>query len=110
MLRKMNLQARLMSGFLLMGLLVFIVAFFGWRGTSSLSEHINTIGQNKLPSIDALWKINEGQTQIESSERALLDFTLSLPERRSELERIQTAWQQINDGFKDYEVYTSLIR
>jgi phosphoglycerate-specific signal transduction histidine kinase len=94
MLRKMNLQARLMSGFLLMGLLVLIIAVFGWIGTSSLSQHINTIAENNLPSIEALWKINEGQTQIESSERALLDLTLSLPERRSELERIETAWQR----------------
>lgn len=103
MLRKMNLQARLMSAFILMGLLVFSVASLGWSGTSRLSQHINTIGKNNLPSLEALWEINEGQTQIESSERALLNLALTLPERRTELERIKTAWKQINRGFKDYE-------
>ncbi|MCT7948856.1 methyl-accepting chemotaxis protein [Ancylothrix sp. C2] len=103
MLQKMNLQARLMSAFFLMGLLVFIISIIGWTGTSGLSQHINIIAKNNLPSIDALWKLNEGQTQIESSERALLNLTLTLPERRTELQRIETAWKQINQAFKDYE-------
>ncbi|MEP6488794.1 methyl-accepting chemotaxis protein [Microcoleus vaginatus GB2-A3] len=100
----MNLQTRLIGAFLIMGLLVFLVAWVGWNSTSNLSQHIDTIGKNNLPSIEALWKINEGQTQIESSERALINPALSQAERQEALNRIDKAWQQIQDGFKAYEV------
>ncbi|EGK88215.1 methyl-accepting chemotaxis sensory transducer [Microcoleus vaginatus FGP-2] len=103
MLRKMNLQTRLIGAFLIMGLLVFLVAWVGGNSTSNLSQHIDTIGKNNLPSIEALWKINEGQTQIESSERALINPALSQAERQDALNRMDKAWQQIQDGFKAYE-------
>lgn len=103
MLRNLNLQTRLIGAFLMMGLLVFLVAWVGWSSTSNLSQHIETIGKDNLPSIEALLKINEGQTQIESSERALINPALSQAERQDALNRMDKAWQQIQDGFKAYE-------
>ncbi len=103
MLRKMNLQTRLIGSFLIMGLLVFLVAWVGWNSTSNLSQHIDTIGKNNLPSIEGLLKINQGQTQIEASERALINPALSQAERQDALNRMDKAWQQIQDGFKAYE-------
>jgi methyl-accepting chemotaxis protein len=103
MFKVMNLQTRLLASFLFMGLLVFIIAFIGWSSNIRLSEHINTLGNNSLPSIMGLWKINEGKTQIQSSERALLNTLLSQDKRQIELTRIQKASEQIQDGFKQYE-------
>ena len=106
MLRNLNLQTRLIGAFLMMGLLVFLVAWVGWSSTSNLSQHIETIGKNNLPSIEGLLKINEGQTQIESSERALINPALSQAERQDALNRMDKAWQQIQDGFKAYAATT----
>jgi len=106
MLRNLNLQTRLIGAFLMMGLLVFLVAWVGWSSTSNLSQHIETIGKNNLPSIEGLLKINEGQTQIESSERALINPALSQAERQDALHRMDKAWQQIQDGFKAYAATT----
>ncbi|MER3436111.1 MAG: methyl-accepting chemotaxis protein, partial [Leptolyngbya sp. ERB_1_1] len=58
---------------------------------------------DSLPSLVGLWKINEGQTQIESSERALLISGLSAQERQAEYDRIKKAWVQIDQGFKQYD-------
>jgi methyl-accepting chemotaxis protein len=106
MFRNLNLQTRLIGAFLMMGLLVFLVAWVGWSSTSNLSQHIDTIGKNNLPSIEALLKINQGQTQIESAERALINPALSPTERQDVLNRMDKAWQQIQDGFKAYEATT----
>jgi len=103
MLKSLNLQTRLIGAFLMMGLLVFLVAWVGWSSTSNLSQYIETISKNNLPSIEALLKINEGQTQIESAERALINPALSQAERQEALNRMDKAWQQIQDGFKAYE-------
>ena len=106
MLRNLNLQTRLIGAFVMMGLLVFLVAWVGGISTSNLSQHIETIGKDNLPSIEALLKINEGQTQIESSERALINPELTPAERQDALNRMDKAWQQIQDGFKAYEAST----
>ncbi len=103
MFKNMSFKKRLAGAFMLMAAIVLAVGLIGWSGNSRLAGHIDTLGNNAVPSITGLWKVNEGQTQIESSERALLDLELNLEERRSEVTRIQKAWEQINEGFKEYE-------
>jgi methyl-accepting chemotaxis protein WspA len=98
-----SLQGRIMNAFVAMGALVLIVALIGLATSSRLSGNIDTLSKNSLPSLVGLWKVNEGQTQIESSERMLLVDGLSAQERKSELQRIKKAWEQIDEGFKQYE-------
>ena len=103
MLKNSSFQTRLVSAFLFMGLVVLIVALIGWDANIRTGSALNTLSINSMPSVMGLWKINEGQTQIESSERALLNDQLTLVERNAEVTRIQKAWEQINEGFKQYE-------
>jgi methyl-accepting chemotaxis protein WspA len=98
-----TLQGKIMTGFLSMGGLVFLIASTGLISTFTLSGDINTLSNNSLPSVMGLWKINEGQTQIESSERMFLVPGLSAQERQAEFQRIKQAWTQIDEGFKQYE-------
>jgi methyl-accepting chemotaxis protein WspA len=103
MLTNVRLQVRLIGGFLFIGLIVLMVALLGWSVNIGLSNALHTLSNNSIPSIIGLWKINEGQTQIESSERALLNEKLTLAERNAEVTRIKQAWEQIETGFKEYE-------
>lgn len=98
-----SLQGRIKTAFNFMGALVMIVAVVGLISTIRLSSNIDTLSNNSLPSLVGLWKVNEGQTQIESSERALLVAGLIPQERQAELERIKKAWTQIDEGFNQYE-------
>ena len=103
MLKNSSFQTRLVSAFLFIGVIVLVVALVGWNVNARLSNALDTLSTNSMPSIMGLWKINEGQTQVESSERALLNDQLTLVERNAEVTRIQKAWEQINEGFKQYE-------
>ncbi|MFB8796696.1 MAG: methyl-accepting chemotaxis protein [Microcoleus sp.] len=103
MFKNLSMQARLIFAFMFMGILVLIVALVGLSGSSRLSKHIDTLASNNLPSISGLWKINEGKTQIESSERGLLDINLSKDRRQAEIDRMDNAWKQIQEGFQQYE-------
>ncbi|MBK1988791.1 methyl-accepting chemotaxis protein [Sphaerospermopsis aphanizomenoides BCCUSP55] len=103
MLKNVSLQVRLISGFLLIGLIVLIVAIVGWSVNARLIHTINVLSANTIPSITGLWKINEGKTQIEASEHTLLSYELTLVERNAEVTRIQKAWEQIDEGFNEYE-------
>jgi methyl-accepting chemotaxis protein WspA len=103
MFKDMSFKKRLNGAFMFLAIIVLAVAVLGWLGNSRLAGHINTLGNNTLPSVSGLWKANEGQTQIESSERALLNLDLDRESRKNEIMRIQKAWEQINEGFKEYE-------
>jgi methyl-accepting chemotaxis protein WspA len=101
--KEKSLQSRIMAAFLYLGGLVMIVALLGLVTTFRLSGSIETLASNSVPSLVGLWKVNEGQTQIESSERALMILGLTSQERQIEAKRIKAAWNQIDEGFKQYE-------
>lgn len=102
MFRNLSLQARMLAAFIFMGLIVLIVALVGWGGNYRLSNRLDVITGNSMPSAIALWKINEGQTQIQSAERLLLNPRSTNDRRTVAKERINRAWQQINEGFAEY--------
>lgn len=103
MLKSLSLQNRLVSAFLVMSGVVLGTALVGWSGNSRLSKHIDTIANNSMPSVVGLWEVNEGQTQIQSSMRALANEQFSDRDKEIELDRMRKAWQQIDAGFKKYE-------
>ena len=103
MFKNLSMQARLIFAFMFMGILVLIVALVGLSGSSRLSNHIDSLASNSVPSISGLWKINEGKTQIESSERGLLNINLNKDARQAEIDRMDNAWKQIQEGFQQYE-------
>jgi len=86
-----------------MGVIVLAVAAIGWNSTQKLDRHLTVLSADSLPSVDALWQINEGQTQIESGERLLLNPSLTEVEREATLDRIRNSWQQVEQGFGEYE-------
>lgn len=103
MFKNINLQVKLLSSFSLLGAIVLVVALLGWSSTSKLNKHIDTLGNIILPNFMGLWKVNQGQTEIQSSERLLLHPEITLSEREEVLEVIAKAWKQIEEGFQQYE-------
>ncbi|MEH2409203.1 MAG: methyl-accepting chemotaxis protein [Nostoc sp.] len=99
----MTLQTRLIGSFLFMGLIVLIMALLAWFTTNELNQYINVLATDNIPSVSGIWKINEGQTQIQSAERLLFDPEVIVSERQGAIAQIQEAWKQINEGIKQYE-------
>jgi methyl-accepting chemotaxis protein WspA len=97
------MESQLRLAFLGMGGLAMLVAALAVVSASTLSGKIKELGQNRLPSVDGLWRINEGQTQVQASENAILTPGAGAVERQQELRRIDGAWKQINAGFQQYE-------
>ncbi len=102
MLKNLSLQNRLISGFLLIGVIVLIVGIIGWNGTNTLKKHLNNLIGNSLPSLQGLWQVNQGQTSINGSEKELIANALTSEQRQKELTNIQTGLKVIEAGFKEY--------
>ncbi|MDF0553814.1 methyl-accepting chemotaxis protein [Kamptonema sp. UHCC 0994] len=103
MFKNMSLQTRLVSAFLFIGSLVLIVGIIGWSGSTKLSSDLVTIGGNAFPSTVSLWKVNEAQTRVNASDKALIIVALTLEQRQQELKKIEDAFKDINDGFSVYD-------
>src|SRR5919199_137466 len=103
MFKNQTMQARLITAFIFMGVLVLLVGLIGWMGVKSLSDDISTITGNSLPSIDSLWSVKEGQTQVQAADRGLLNPVGDDDYRRFQYEKLEKAFNQINEGFQNYE-------
>lgn len=97
------METQLRIAFLGMGGLAMLVAAVAVASALTLSARIEELGANRLPSVDGLWKINEGQTQVHTSENLIHAPGSSAAERQQELRQIDSAWKQINAGFQQYE-------
>ncbi|MDZ8029757.1 methyl-accepting chemotaxis protein [Nostoc sp. DedSLP04] len=107
MFKNITLQTRLIGSFLFIGLIVFTMALLGWYVTNELNKSINELTTNNIPSLSGVWKIKEGQIQIQSAERLLFNPEISVSERDSAIAEIQDAWKQINEGIIQYDATPS---
>lgn len=103
MAQNQSMEARLRYAFLAMGGLALLIAVFAMVTARSLGGRIQELADNRLPSVDGLWKINEGQTQIQSAQRLLIEPEEPPAARQVELQRIDAAWKQIEEGRHQYE-------
>lgn len=107
MAQNQSMEARLRYAFLAMGGLALLLAVFALVTARSLGGRIQELADNRLPSVDGLWKINEGQTQLQSAQRLLIEPEESAAARQVELQRVDAAWKQIEEGRHQYEATDS---
>ncbi len=107
MFKNITLQTRLIGSFLFIGLIVFVMALLAWFVTNELNQSINSLTLNNIPSLTGVWKIKEGQTQIQSAQRLLFNPEITVSERENAITEIQNAWKQINEGIAQYDATPS---
>lgn len=98
-----SLEMRIRGAFLVVGSVILIVALISWWGNLQLSRDLRTITDKTFPSAIALWQIKEGQTQIQSSDRALLNPRARPEDRQKAKARVEEALEQIESGFQEYK-------
>ncbi|HLO93107.1 MAG TPA: methyl-accepting chemotaxis protein, partial [Burkholderiaceae bacterium] len=106
MFAKISLKAKIVT-LLVVALLallsVILIAFMGLKKDAAMLDEISG---NRLPSVQALLEIGEGQTAVRSASRAI-DGLASYPEEFKELENLLQqkvdAWARIDKAWKIYE-------
>ncbi len=101
--KNQSLENRIFTAFVFMAVLVLIVGLIGWIANGSISKSVKNITENTFPSAVALGQISEGQTQVQSSQRLIINSRSSSDIRKKELTVLDQSWKQINQGFQEYE-------
>ena len=71
-MKNVKVSVKLIGGFLFVALFVLIVGAVGYINVSKLSDNIEEITTNRMPSIVALLQISIAQRSIDSAENSLL--------------------------------------
>jgi methyl-accepting chemotaxis protein len=103
MFRSASLRVKLIASFCIVAVILAVVVVIGYYGVSRGAAGISDLGTNRLAAESALFKIQDGQSRIRLNSYMVENPELGLKVRKNYTERIQAAWTQIDEGFKEYQ-------
>jgi methyl-accepting chemotaxis protein len=103
MFKNMKLSTKLMLSFMSVATITFLLGIVGYYGAVKSEASIEEIGIVRMPSVQTLLVISEGQTAIDSSENALMNTRIDQATRDAQYARIADAWNRIEENWKIYE-------
>jgi methyl-accepting chemotaxis protein len=71
-MRNIRLGVKLIGGFIVVAMIVFVVGAFGWWGARNLTGHIDEVGRVRLPSVEALLNIEKEYESLRVAQRTSL--------------------------------------
>ncbi len=98
--RSLSLQKKLIGGFSFVSLICLLVGLAGQWGTKQLSQDMEAITQQDVPVLEAILSLNNSLETMKSSERTLLDGTLSFQQRKQEYQLIDQAKSEAEKAIK----------
>ena len=106
MISNMTVKAKLLLLLATAIIAAILIGGAGWLGLRDTSASIHEIGEVRLPSVQGLLIVSEGQTAVRSANRWAMTWEndYQAQGKFSEvLKAKQTAWDNINRGWKIYE-------
>ena len=94
---------KLITSFLSVAAVTAVLGVVGYYGVNQGSIAINELGTVRLPSIESMLVVSEGQTAIDTTENALLSRAIDLKTRQGKYDDFAAIWQRIEDAWAIYE-------
>lgn len=99
----MKLSTKLIAGFAAVAVITAITGLLGLFGTWKTSASLEEVGGVRLPSVQGLLMMAEGQSAAGMSMRTLTISELSIEQRKTQYERLAGYLQKTDQGRKIYE-------
>jgi methyl-accepting chemotaxis protein len=99
----MKIKAKLVLSFSAIAGICAIVGIIGMRGLSKTSAAIDEIGDVRLPSVEGLLQMADGQLGIAAASNLLLQSDLTEAQRESAYEAMDESWKEAEHGRAVYE-------
>lgn len=104
MFKNMTLQARIVTAFLFMAVLVIVVASVGVWGIRSLAQQIEIIRTNSYPTAIVLLRLQQEHIAQRAAVRLLLRSNATLEERRKGDRELTRALEEAPKAIQEYDV------
>jgi methyl-accepting chemotaxis protein len=99
----LKLRTKLSIGFGSIALIAGVIGITSYFSLQSVKVSASIIGENSLPSVQALLTISESQTALDGAENFMLAGTLTNEQRDKEFKLMETTLQRIEDAMKEYK-------
>ena len=93
----------LITGFLGVAAVAVVLGVVGYYGIDKEGKAIEQLGTVRLPSIESMLTVSEGQTAVDTTENSLLSRAINLETRQSKYENFAAIWKRIEAAWKVYE-------
>ncbi len=100
---KWTIGKKLIASFLGVAVVTAALGIIGYYGVNQGAIAINELGTVRLPSIESMLTISEGQTAVDTTENALLSRAIDLKVRQGKYDNFAAIWQRIEKAWKIYE-------
>jgi methyl-accepting chemotaxis protein len=104
LLKNMNLKFKLVSAFSIIAVLIAIVGAISLIQINSLSNNLNSLGTESIPSILNLEIIKVAQLEIKAAIRTAINPYLSKDDFQRQFENIEKARENYTTALKKYDV------
>ena len=94
---------KLIAAFLSVAVVTAVLGIVGYYGVNQGGIAINKLGGVRLPSIESMLVVSEGQTAIDTTENALLCPMIDTKVRQGKYEDFAAIWQRIDKAWAIYE-------
>jgi methyl-accepting chemotaxis protein len=93
----------LITAFSSVAVVVMVLGFVGYYGIDREGKAIIELGQVRLPSIESMLIVSEGQTAVDTNENALLSRAIDLNTRQEKYDAFASIWRRVDEAWKIYE-------
>jgi methyl-accepting chemotaxis protein len=100
---RLTVKAKLIGGFLIVAAIAIVIGITGYWGAGRIMAMTDEIGNVRLPSIETLLIIKDAQTEIMSTEYAMLNPALSEAQRAEQRDRCSSAMKRWREAWAIYE-------
>src|SRR5208283_2776376 len=99
----LKIRTKLLAGFFSVIAVLIIVGLIGFNGLTMVGKQLNEVTTKRLPEINDLMVIKEGQTAIMTCQRSLLIENYPLPDFRASVYKINDeTWKRIDVAWNNY--------
>ncbi len=98
-----TIEKKLIAAFLSVASVTAVLGIVGYYGVNQGGIAINELGGVRLPSIESMLVVSEGQTAIDTTENALLSRAIDLETRQGKYDNFEAIWQRIETAWQIYE-------
>jgi hypothetical protein len=100
---KWTIGKKLIASFLSVATVTAVLGIVGYYGVNQGEIAINELGSVRLPSIESMLVVSEGQTAVDTTENALLSRAIHLNTRQQKYGDFAAIWKRIETAWKVYE-------
>jgi methyl-accepting chemotaxis protein len=102
-MKSVRLTVKLVGGFVSVALITLVLGFVGWYSITGLTEHLDTVGNHCLPSVQHLLTLRGATETVHAAQGVLLNPDQDLEARRLQYVAVSQVREHYAKSWKAYE-------